>query len=206
MTIGQGCFWGSFFVERGLRLRWLLSYFQYLSSDDSAALERVEFWRDAFFFFFNCLQRGFLVQLRDERKEKLDLSLELGAGEVFLLEHMSLGRGLEARERRYSQRRWADQWPLKNWLGPALPFSPQLENIPICPKLARDSSGPLSAPPPLISQLRTISSLIAGSGPADRSGHMYLIRRSWGLWNDKWGFSFQSSLCRILETAVGFGW
>lgn len=109
------------------------------------------------------------------------------------------------RERRYGQR-WADQWPLENLLGPALPFSPQLENIPICPKLARDSSGPLSAPPPLISQLRTISSLIAGSGPADRSGHMYLIRRSWGLWNDKWGFSFQSSLCRILETAVGFGW
>lgn len=58
-----------------------------------------------FFFFFFCVQRGFLVQLRDERKDKLDLSLELGAGEVFPLEDMSLGSGLEARERRYGQRR-----------------------------------------------------------------------------------------------------
>lgn len=173
-------------------------FWWFCSSRKSGILERC--------LFFKLPPEGLPGTAERWRKEKLDLSLELGAGEVFLLEGVSLGRGLEARERRYGQRRWADQWPLKNLLGPALPFSPQLENIPICPKLARDSCGPLSAPPPLISQLRTISSLIAGSGPADRSGHMYLIRRSWGLWNDKWGFSFQSSLCRILETAVGFGW
>lgn len=36
-------------------------------------------------FLFYYVWRGFLVQLRDERKEELGLSLELGGGEIFLL-------------------------------------------------------------------------------------------------------------------------
>lgn len=91
-----------------------------MSSDDSAALERVEFWRDA--FFFNCLQRGFLVQLRDERKKKLGLSLELGAGEVFLLEDMSLGRGLEAWKRAKIRPEMSRPVALKEFTWPCPPL------------------------------------------------------------------------------------
>lgn len=56
----------------------------------------MELWRDAFFIYY--IHMGFLVHLRDERKEKVGLNLELGDGEMFPLENISSGRGLEARE------------------------------------------------------------------------------------------------------------
>lgn len=57
----------------------------------------MELWRDAFFIYY--MHRGFPEHLRDERKEKLGLNLKLGDGEMFPLENISSGRGLEAGER-----------------------------------------------------------------------------------------------------------
>lgn len=59
-----------------------------------------------------------------------------------------LGEVGDGREKIWPEKT-ADQRPLKNLLGPALPFSPQLENIPIHPGAGQGLPRGPSAPRPL---------------------------------------------------------
>lgn len=66
------------------------------------------------------------------------------------MEDGSFGRGVEMGEGRYGPEKTADQRPLKNSLGPALPFSlQQLQNIPICPRAGEGLPQGPSTPRPL---------------------------------------------------------